>query len=86
MTEPTAKEAYHNWVYSQDHYPEHDHKWMVAFYSAPTEEYPEFLHRYFGPFETRLEAKVWASNYREQYVEKGFLSRTKIYPLCQVVE
>lgn len=78
-------ESYREWVDSQDSYPEHNHKWLVAFYSAATERYPEFLHRNFGPFETQLEAKAWASEYRKKYVEKGFLSRTMIYPLCEVI-
>lgn len=85
MIEPTDKEKYYEWVYSQDTYPEHNHKWIVAFYSAPTEKYPEFLHRYFGPFETKLEAKAWALDYRDKYTQKGFLSRTKIFPLCEVL-
>ncbi len=65
-----------------DTYPEHSHKWIVGLYTG---ERPEFLHRYFGPFSTKQEAKVFALDYREKYTTPGFISSVKVFPLCEVV-
>jgi hypothetical protein len=46
----------------------------------------EALHRYFGPFDTREDAKVFAADYKDKYTKPGFISRTKIFPLCEVVK
>ena len=48
------KDEYYCWIESQDTYPEHSHKWIVGLYNGGR---CEFLHRYFGPFETKLQAK-----------------------------
>jgi hypothetical protein len=46
----------------------------------------EALHRYFGVFETQNEARIFASNYKDKYTKPGFISKTKIFPLCEVVK
>ena len=77
------KEKYYEWVESQDTYPEHTHKWIVGLYSKY--EGVEGLHRYFGTFETKQEAKEFASNYREKYTKPGFISSIRCFPLCEVL-
>lgn len=77
------KDAYYDWIAENDTYPEHSHKWMVGFYNKY--EGVEALHRYFGVFETQNEARIFASNYKEKYTKPGFISRTKIFPMCEVL-
>jgi hypothetical protein len=76
------KDAYFDWVNSQDTYPEHSHKFLVALYTGGR---CEMLHRYFGPFEDRVDAKVFIQHYKKEYTKPGFISRTKIFPLCEVL-
>jgi hypothetical protein len=45
----------------------------------------DMLHRYFGTFDTKEEAKSFATNYKKTYTKPGFISRTKIFPLCEVL-
>jgi hypothetical protein len=45
----------------------------------------DFLHRYFGPFDTKEKAKVFAADYKDKYTKPGFITRTKIFPLCEVL-
>jgi len=45
----------------------------------------EALHRYFGPFDTREDAKVFAADYKDKYTKPDFITRSKIFPLCEVV-
>ena len=49
------KDAYYDWIDENDTYPEHSHKWIVGLYNKY--EGVEGLHRYFGVFETKEEAK-----------------------------
>ena len=51
--------------------------WWMAGHTA--------LHRYFGVFETQNEARVFAADYREKYTKSDFITRSKIFPLCEVV-
>jgi hypothetical protein len=53
------KDAYYDWIDENDTYPEHSHKWIVGLYNKY--EGVEGLHRYFGVFETKEEAKVFAN-------------------------
>jgi hypothetical protein len=46
----------------------------------------EAFHRYFGTFDTREEAKVFAADYKDKYTKPEFISRTKIFPMCEVVK
>ena len=78
------KDAYYDWIAENDTYPEHSHKFIVGIYNKY--EGIEALHRYFGTFETREEAKVFASNYREKYTKPGFISSVRVFPLCEVVK
>jgi len=77
------KDAYHDWIDENDTYPSHSHKWIVGLYNKY--EGVEALHRYFGPFDTREDAKVFAADYREKYTKSDFITRSKIFPLCEVV-
>ena len=77
------KEAYYSWIEDNDTYPEHSHKWIVGLYNGGR---CEFLHRYFGPFETKLQAKEFAADYREKYTKPGFISGVRVFPLCSIVE
>jgi hypothetical protein len=76
------QELHYDRISQQDTYPEHSHKWIVGLYTG---EHPEFLHRYFGPFSTKQEAKVFALDYRKKYTTPGFISSVKVFPLCEVV-
>ena len=78
------KDAYYEWIKENDTYSEHSHKFIVGLYTEWGAD--EFLHRYFGPFDTREEAKVFSADYRDKYTKPGFISRTKIFPLCEVEE
>ena len=78
------KEAYYDWIDENDSYPEHSHKWIVGLYNKY--EGVEALHRYFGVFETKEEAKVFAAEYREKYTKPGFISSVRVFPLCEVVK
>jgi hypothetical protein len=77
------KDAYYDWIDENDTYPSHSHKWIVGLYNKY--EGVEALHRYFGPFETKNEAWVFAADYRDKYTKPGFISKTKIFPMCEVV-
>lgn len=77
------KDAYYDWIAENDTYPEHSHKWIVGLYNKY--EGAEGLHRYFGTFETKLQAKEFASNYREKYTKPGFISSVRVFPLCEVL-
>ena len=77
------KDAYYDWIAENDSYPEHSHKWIVGLYNKY--EGVEALHRYFGPFEDRVEAKIFIQHYKEEYVEPDFITRSKIFPLCEVL-
>jgi hypothetical protein len=79
------KDAYYDWIDSQDSYPEHSHKWIVGLYTPDGGRF-DMLHRYFGPFEDKLQAKEFAANYREKYTKPGFISSIRVFPLCEVVE
>ncbi len=78
------KDAYYDWIDENDNYPKHSHKFFVALYTKY--EGIEGYHRYLGPFDTREEAKVFAADYKDKYTKPGFISRTKIFPLCEVVK
>ena len=60
------------------------HKWIVGLYNKY--EGVEGLHRYFGVFETKEEAKEFAANYREKYTKSGFIKSIRVFPLCEVVK
>ena len=79
------KDEYYDWIDSQDTYPEHSHKWIVGLYTPDGGRF-DMLHRYFGPFEDKLQAKEFAANYREKYTKPGFISSIKIFPLCSVLK
>jgi hypothetical protein len=79
------KDAYYDWIAENDSYPEHSHKFLVALYTPDGGRF-DMLHRYFGPFETQNEARVFASNYREKYTKPGFISSMRVFPLCEVVK
>ena len=79
-----SKEEYYKWIEENDTYPEHSHKWIVKTYTKY--EGVEALHRCFGVFETPNEAKIFASNYRDKFTKPGFITRVKIFPLCEVVD
>jgi len=78
------KDAYYNWIDENDTYPEHSHKWIVGLYNKY--EGVEGLHRYFGTFETKKEAKVFAADYRKKYTKPGFISSVRVLPLCEIVK
>ncbi len=78
------KESYYDWINSQDTYSEHSHKFIVGLYNKY--EGVEALHRYFGTFSTKEEAKVFAADYREKYTKPGFISSVRVFPLCEVVK
>lgn len=78
------KDEYYDWIDSQDTYPEHNHKFIVGLYNNSGSS--EFLHRYFGTFDTKEEAKIFAANYREKYTKPGFISSVRVFPLCEVVK
>jgi len=78
------KDAYYDWIAENDTYPEHSHKFLVALYTPDGGRF-DFLHRYFGPFETQDQARVFAADYKVKYTKTGFISRTKIFPLCEVL-
>jgi hypothetical protein len=77
-----TKEEYYEWVNSQDTYPEHHHKFIVALYTG---ERGQILHRYVGPFEDRVDAKVFIQHYKEEYTKPGFITKSSIIPLCEVL-
>ena len=78
------KEEYYKWIESNDFYPEHSHQWIVGVYNKY--KGVEAVHRYFGTFTNRNEAKIFASNYRDKFTKPGFITRVKIFPLCEVVD
>ena len=78
------KDAYYDWVEENDTYSEHNHKFIVGLYNNGGSS--EFLHRYFGTFDTKEEAKIFAANYREKYTKPGFISSVRVFPLCEVVK
>ena len=77
------KDEYYDWIESHYTYPEHSHKWIVGLYNGGRCDH---LHRYFGPFETKLQAKEFAADYKEKYTKPGFISSVRVFPLCEVVE
>ena len=78
-----TSDAYYSWIAENDTYPEHSHKWIVGLYNKY--EGIEGYHRYLGPFETKEEAKTFATNYKKTYTKPGFISSMKIFPLCEVL-
>jgi hypothetical protein len=84
MSSRHFKDAYYDWIDENDTYPSHSHKWIVGLYNKY--EGVEALHRYFGPFETKNEAWVFAADYREKYTKPGFISNVRVLPLCSIVE
>jgi len=54
------KDAYYDWIAENDIYPEHSHKWIVGLYTPDGGRF-DFLHRYFGPFETQDQPRVFAA-------------------------
>ena len=78
------KDAYYSWIEDNDTYPEHSHKWIVGLYNKY--EGVEAFHRYFGTFETKLQAKEFAADYKEKYTKPDFISSVRCFPLCEVVE
>jgi len=78
------KDAYYDWIEENDTYPEHSHKFFVALYTKY--EGIEGYHRYFGTFDTREEAKVFAADYKDKYTKPGFISMTRIFAMCEVVK
>jgi hypothetical protein len=78
------KDEYYDWIDQNDTYPEHSHKFFVALYTKY--EGIEGYHRYLGTFETQEQARVFAADYKDKYTKPGFISRTKIFPLCEVVK
>lgn len=79
-----TKDAYYDWIAENDTYPEHSHKWIVGLYTPDGGRF-DMLHRYFGPFEDKLQAKEFAANYREKYTKSGFISNVRVFPLCEVL-
>jgi len=77
------QKTYYDWIDENDTYPSHSHKWIVGLYNKY--EGVEALHRYFGPFETKNEAWVFAADYRDKYTKPGFISNVRVLPLCEVV-
>lgn len=77
------KDAYYKYIEENDTYPEHSHKFFVALYTKY--EGIEGYHRYLGPFDTREDAKVFAADYKDKYTKPEFISKTKIFPMCEVV-
>ncbi len=45
----------------------------------------QILHRYVGPFEDRVDAKVFIQHYKEEYTKPGFITKSSIIPLCEVL-
>ena len=78
------KDEYYDWIAENDSYPEHSHKWIVGLYTPDGGRF-DMLHRYFGPFEDKLQAKEFAANYREKYTKPGFISSMRVFPLCEVL-
>jgi len=65
-------------------HPNDYHKFLIAVYTKY--EGIESIHTYLGPFDTISQAKVFASDYKEKCTKPGFISKTKIFPLCEVVK
>jgi hypothetical protein len=70
------KDAYYDWIDENDSYPKLYNKY----------EGLEALHRYFGPFDTKEDAKVFAADYKDKYTKPGFISSVRVFPLCEVVK
>jgi len=77
------KDAYYDWIAENDTYPEHSHKFIVGLYTKY--EGVEALHRYFGPFDDRIDAKVFIQHYKEEYAKPDFITSSRIFPLCEVL-
>jgi hypothetical protein len=77
------KDSYYDWIAENDTYPEHSHQFFVALYTKY--EGIEAIHRYFGTFPTREEAKVFATNYRDKYTKSGFITMTRVFAMCEVL-
>jgi hypothetical protein len=77
------KDAYYDWIAENDTYPEHSHQFFVALYTKY--EGIEAIHRYFGTFPSREEAKVFAANYRDKYTKPGFITMTRVFAMCEVL-
>lgn len=72
-----------------DSYPEHGHTWIVKFYSVvplnmktPGYSRNKMLHRQFGPFPSKEDAKTFARSYVKNYTVKGFIVEWRTEPLC----
>lgn len=76
------KSEYHDWVAENDSCPEHSHTWIAKFYHRLPDSQKEILYRQFGPFPGKDEAAKFSSDYLENYVTKGFISRWEVSPLC----
>jgi hypothetical protein len=77
------KDAYYDWIAENDTYPEHSHQFFVSVYTKY--EGIEAIHRYFGTFPTRKEAKIFAADYRDKYTKPGFITMTRIFAMCEVL-
>ena len=77
------KDEYYSWIAENDTYPEHSHKFIVGVYNKYEEV--KGLHRYFGPFDTNKDARVFAAEYRDKYTKPGFIVDIRVFPLCEVL-
>ncbi len=78
------KDAFYSWVEENDTYPSHNHKFIVGVYNKYEEV--KGLHRYFGPFDTNKDARVFASEYKDKYTKPGFIVDIRVFPLCEVID
>ena len=74
---------FYKWVESNDTYRTQSHKWMVGVYNKY--EGVEAIHRYFGTFETKEDAREWASEYKDKYTTPGFIKSIRIFPIFNVL-
>jgi hypothetical protein len=77
------KDEYYDWIAENDTYHVHSHQFFVALYTKY--EGIEAIHRYFGTFPSREEAKVFAANYRDKYTKPGFITMTRVFAMCEVL-
>jgi hypothetical protein len=78
------KDAFYSWIAENDKYPTHNHKFIVGVYN--NYEGVKGLHRYFGPFNTDKDARVFAAEYRDKYTTPGFIVDIRVFPLCEVID
>lgn len=77
-----SKEDYHKAIEENDSYPTHSHKFIAALYIGRN---PATLLRNFGPFDTQTDALKFVREYKEKHTKKGFVTGSKILPLCEVL-